>query len=81
LNDKSVTNGSHIWLLSSRLEWIRELNSSNLIKCSQDRNIPLTKIGSRIVTMHGDLHDGNVIKMNNNTLCVDLEFSTIGYAA
>jgi len=78
---KDVSDGSHIWVYSCRFEWIKGLKDKDLLKCSIDRNIPLTKAGSRIVTSHGDLHPGNVIKINNNLLAIDLEFASIGYAS
>jgi hypothetical protein len=84
---QSAVPGSHVWIATSRMEWWgtwRANMTEEVIRFYLDATRePLSAAGKRVVTSHGDYHDQNVMieKSTGNYLAIDLEFTTVQYAA
>lgn len=84
---KGAVPGSHVWIMTSRMEWWgtwRANLTEEVIRFYLDATRePLSAAGKRVITSHGDYHDQNVMieKSTGNYLAIDLEFSTVQYAA
>ena len=83
-----VPDNSHIWWYSCRTADLVTPHGTDpewLAEYVQPMFTPQTKVGSRIVTCHGDLHAGNMISLVEGrsmqaTQFVDLEFSHVSAA-
>jgi len=84
---KTIGNGSHAWIITSRLEWWgvwrKKMTNEEIqfyFDCTRE---PLSEAGKKIITSHGDFHEGNVMidKPTGKYLAIDLEFTTVQYAA
>jgi len=71
---KQAPLGSHIWLFTTRLGWYNNYKPS--WEAWQNAGFePLSEAGKRVVTVHGDFHNGNkLVKDDGTPVAIDYEF-------
>ena len=77
----SVSHGSGIWWFSSRPSLVDGFEPESLAKWAQWLPEPRSRAGRRLVTLHGDIHLGNIIRSPNGLWLIDFEYTCVGCAA
>ena len=74
-----LPKGTVCWYLESRDCWLNDDKSDWALKMFAEQEIkPVTAAGSRVVTAHTDIHEGNVVQAPDGDLkVIDLESTTV----
>ena len=80
-----LDEGNHAWWYSARgQEWLDGFDGDEMATWAALLPPPVSKLGRRIVTVHGDFHAGNLIRDSDDGTvlkAIDLEFAGVFYAA
>ena len=76
---QSAALGCHVWWWAARPDtWLVDLDDECLAMWASDYFFePQTDVGRRLVTSHGDLNEGNMLRMADDLRCIDFEFSCV----
>jgi len=78
---RQVPMGSHVWWWSSRGELMDELTEEcRRVWCETNFFAPDSEAGKRIVTIHADLHAGNMLETDDGLLLIDFEYACVTHA-
>jgi len=81
---KVVDKGSWLWILASRpaeeQKWDKINPEARELLLQDYFYAPQSEPGKRIVTLHGDAHQKNMLQLDDSMICIDLETSCVGHA-
>jgi hypothetical protein len=73
--------GCHIWWFATKSHhFFENVSESELNEVIQTGPRPASRAGSRLVTSHGDIHRGNLIRVDGDLKLIDLESIIVNYA-
>ena len=78
---RNAPKGNHIWWYTSLPQQFADEVSEALLRVWINAGPePATETGSRIVTLHGDVHRGNILRTEEGLRLIDMEAACVGYA-
>jgi len=74
-------DASHIWFYAAmRQHFFKDISNEKLLKWVTTGPAPASAAGSRLVTVHGDVHPGNLVRSESGLRLIDLECASVNYA-
>ena len=78
---KDMPLGSWVWIQVGQSEHYDNALPECLARMSKDYAwMPITEAGSRIVTVHGDMHKRNVLQMADSMRAIDFDATCVSHA-
>ncbi len=78
---QSAPDASHIWFyVAMRQHFLDGISEEKLLNWISNGPVPASAAGSRLVTVHGDVHPGNLVRSERGLRLIDLEAAGVNYA-
>jgi hypothetical protein len=68
------------WHVAKSVHFAEHVSEAELGRVAASGPFPLTAAGARLVTTHGDVHRGNLVRVNDELQLIDLEFAVVNFA-